>query len=110
MKKIYASIDIGTYSCKFVVGEYFNDKLHILASHSINSKGIKKGLIVEPNLVAEVIVSGINELNSLLGIEIKKVLVNVPDYNVKFKTYTQIFANNKNFANIIIYRNSINYY
>lgn len=88
MKKIYASIDIGTYSCKFVVGEYFNDKLHILASHSINSKGIKKGLIVEPNLVAEVIVSGINELNSLLGIEIKKVLVNVPDYNVKFKKVT----------------------
>ena len=85
MKKIYASIDIGTYSCKFVVGEYFNDKLHVLSSHSINSKGIKKGLIVEPDLVAETIITGINEINSLLGIEIKKVLVNVPDYNVDFK-------------------------
>lgn len=29
--------------------------------------------------------SGINEINSLLGIEIKKLLVNVPDYNVDFK-------------------------
>ena len=85
MKKIYASIDIGTYSCKFVVGEYFNDKLHVLSSYSINSKGIKKGLITEPNLVAETIISGINEINSLLGIEIKKVIVNVPDYNVNFK-------------------------
>ena len=85
MKKIYASIDIGTYSCKFVVGEYFNDKLNVLSSHCINSKGIKKGLIVEPDLVAETIMTGINEINSLLGIEIKKVLVNVPDYNVDFK-------------------------
>ena len=85
MRKIYTSIDIGTYFCKFVVGEYFNNKLYILASHSVESKGIKKGLIIEPNLVAQTIIEGINEINSLLGIEIKKVLVNVPDYNVDFK-------------------------
>ena len=88
MKKIYASIDIGTYSIKIVVGEYFNDKLHVLSSHCVNSKGIKKGLIVEPNLVADAILSCINEINGLLGIEIKKVLVNVPDYNVNFKHVT----------------------
>ena len=29
-------------SLKFV--EYFNNKVHVLASHSVNSKGIKKGL------------------------------------------------------------------
>ena len=58
MKKIYSSIDIGTYSIKFVVGEYFNQKFHVLASHSIKSKGIKKGLIVEPNLVIENIKEG----------------------------------------------------
>ena len=85
MKKIYASIDIGTYSIKIVVGEYFNDKLHVLSSHCVNSKGIKKGLITEPNLVADSILEGMNEVNSLLGIEIKKVLVNIPDYNVDFK-------------------------
>ena len=85
MKKIYASIDIGTYSIKIVVGEYFNDKLHVLASHCVSSKGIKKGLITEPNLVADSILEGMNEINSLLGIEIKKVLVNIPDYNVDFK-------------------------
>jgi len=85
VKKIYASIDIGTYSIKIVVGEYFNDKLHVLASHCVSSKGIKKGLITEPNLVADSILEGMNEINSLLGIEIKKVLVNIPDYNVDFK-------------------------
>ena len=88
MKKIYASVDIGTYSIKFVVLEYFNQKFHVLASHSVNSKGIKKGLIVEPNLVIESIKEGLVEINSMLGLELKKVIVNVPDYNVTFKTVT----------------------
>ena len=84
MRKIYTSIDIGTYSIKFVVGEYFNDKINILASHSVHSKGIKKGLIVEPNIVVDVIKDGMREINGMLGIEIKKVIVNVPSYNSKF--------------------------
>ena len=88
MKKIYASIDIGTYSIKFVVLEYFNQKFHVLASHFVNSKGIKKGLIVEPNLVIESIKEGLVEINSMLGLELKRVIVNVPDYNVTFKTVT----------------------
>ena len=85
MKKIYASVDIGTYSIKFVVGEYFNHKFHVLASHCVKSKGVKKGLIVEPNLVIDCIKEGITEINGMLGIQIKKVIVNVPDYNVDFK-------------------------
>ena len=45
MRKIYTSIDIGTYSIKVVVGEYYNNKLHVLASSCVKSKGLKKGLI-----------------------------------------------------------------
>ena len=85
LRKIYTSIDIGTNSIKFVVGEYFNHKVYVLASHSVNSKGVKKGLIVEPGLVIEAIQEGIKEINDMLGIEINRVLVNVPDYNVSFK-------------------------
>lgn len=88
MRKIYTSIDIGTYSIKFVVGEYFNDKINILASHTIQSKGIKKGLIVEPNIVVDAIKDGMREVNAMLGIEIKKVIVNVPSYNAKFLLVT----------------------
>ena len=88
MKKIYAAIDIGTYTIKFVVLEYYNSKFYVLASHQIKSKGIKKGLIVEPNLVVDSIKEGITEINSMLGINIKKVIVNVPDYNVNFKLVT----------------------
>ena len=85
MKKIYTSIDIGSYSIKFVVMEYFNNKFHVLASHSIKTKGVKKGLIVDSNLVVDSLKEGINEINNMLGIRIKKVIVNVPDYNASFK-------------------------
>lgn len=88
MRKIYTSIDIGTYSIKIVVGEYFNDKINILASHTVHSKGIKKGLIVEPNIVVDAIRDGMREINDMLGIEIKKVIVNVPSYNSKFMLVT----------------------
>ena len=84
MRKIYTSIDIGTYSIKFIVGEVYNDKVYVLASHCISSRGIKKGLIVEPNLVINTIKDGIHEINEMLGIEVKRVIVNVPDYDVKF--------------------------
>ena len=59
LRKIYTSIDIGSYSIKFVVGEIFNQKVYVLASHSVNSKGIKKGLIIEPALTIEAIREGI---------------------------------------------------
>lgn len=88
MKKIYTSIDIGTYSIKIIVGEYFNNKLHVLASTCVKSKGIKKGLIVEANLVIDAINNAIHEINDILGFPIKKVIVNVPDYNAKFKLVT----------------------
>lgn len=104
MKKVYASIDIGTYSIKFVVGEYFNHKFHVLASHSVKSKGVKKGLIVEPNLVIDCIKEGITEINKMLGIQIKKVIVNVPDYNVDFK---EVVGNSNIEENNIVTSNDI---
>lgn len=84
MKKVYTSIDIGSDTIKFVVGELFNNNVNILASHSINAKGIRKGLIIDPNLAINSIKDGMKEINKKLGIVIKKVIVNVPDYNAKF--------------------------
>ena len=63
LRKIYTSIDIGTYEIKFVVGEYFNNKFYILASNSIHSKGLKKGLIIEPSLVVDAIHEGMKKIN-----------------------------------------------
>ena len=88
MKKIYTAIDIGSDTIKIVVGEYFKDKLNILTIHEEKSKGIRKGLIVDPNLAINSIKDGIKEINNNLGINIKKVVVGVPSYNSKFMFVT----------------------
>lgn len=84
MKKVYSSIDIGSDTIKFVVGEYYNKKVNVLASFSINSKGMRKGLIVDPNLAINSIKDGMKNINDMLDITIKKVIVNVPSNNAKF--------------------------
>ena len=88
MRKIYTSIDIGSDTVKILVGEIIHDRVYVLASNSINSKGIRKGLIVDSNLVVNTIKDGIKGINEELGFDIKRVIVNVPDYNVKFMYVT----------------------
>ena len=88
MRKIYASVDIGSDTFKFLVGEAQDDRINVLAATSVKSKGIRKGLIVDSNLAVNTIRDGIKIINDELGFEVKKVIVNVPDYNVKFMYVT----------------------
>ena len=88
MKKIYTSIDIGSDTIKFVVAELYKEKLHILHSSSIKSNGIRKGLIIDSNLMVNSIKDGIKVVSNDLGFQIKKVIVNVPSYNAKFMYVT----------------------
>ena len=61
MKKIYTAIDIGSDTIKFVTAEKIKDKVNVLAAHTEKSKGIRKGLIVDPNLAITSIKDGIKE-------------------------------------------------
>ena len=87
-RKIYASIDIGSDTIKFIVAELINNKLHVLSSNCVKSKGIRKGLIFDPNLATNAIKDGIKEINEDLGINIKKVIVNIPSNDIKFMFVT----------------------
>ena len=106
MKKIYTSIDIGSDTIKFLVGELVGKDINVLASTTVKSKGIKNGLIIDSNLVVNTIKDGIKELNEKLGFEIKKVIVNVPDYNVRFmyvtgKSIVNGIINSEDVTNVI---------
>ena len=48
MRKIIASLDIGTNSIKLIVGEIQKDRLNVLSCVDIPSEGIRKGFIVNP--------------------------------------------------------------
>ena len=67
---IYSCIDIGSDTIKFVVGKIKNDNISILASTCIRSSGIKKGIIVDKELVCKTINLGIDELEKVLGFRI----------------------------------------
>ena len=88
MRKIYTSIDIGSDTVKFLVGEATNDKINVLSHATVKSRGIRKGLIIDANLAVNTIKDGIKLISEDLGFPIKEVIVNVPDYNVKFMYVT----------------------
>ena len=84
LKNVYTSIDIGSDSIKVVVCELHNNKLNLLATSSVKSKGIKKGLIVNADDAQASIKEAMEEIESLLGIKINKVVASVPANNAEF--------------------------
>ena len=88
MKKIFTSVDIGSDTVKILTCETVDGKYNVLASTSINSKGIRKGLVVDSNLAINTIKDGMKVINDDLGFEVKKVIVSVPSYNAKFMYVT----------------------
>ena len=88
MKKIFTGVDIGSDTIKILVSEVVGNNTNVLAATSIKSKGIRKGLVVDSNLVINAIKDGVKIINDELGFDIKKVVVNVPEYNAKFMYVT----------------------
>lgn len=85
MRKIYASIDIGTDSIKVIVCELFNNKYNLLASSSVASKGITKGAITDIVKATECISLAINKVEEMLNFKLKKVIAIIPSIGVDFK-------------------------
>ena len=84
LKNVFTSIDIGSDNVKVVVCELHNNKLNLLAASSVTSKGIKRGIIVNADEAAESIKKVFGEVESMLGIEIKKVVASIPSYFAEF--------------------------
>lgn len=81
MRHIYTGIDIGTDSIKLVTLEKYREKLNVLASVTVKSQGLKKGLITDATLCSNAIKKGIKELESKLGTKIDKVVAIIPSNN-----------------------------
>jgi len=85
MRKIIASLDIGSDTIKLVVGESLRGKINILAASSVTSKGVKKGFIVEPNAIIPKLQEVFQKCENMLGQKIPKVIITVPSEGVKFQ-------------------------
>lgn len=82
MRKIIASLDIGSYSLKLLVGEIQKNKVNVLSCVEVPSQGIKKGYIVNPESAELALREVFAKTEELLGLPVKKVLVTVPCYDL----------------------------
>ena len=84
---IYSAIDIGSDTIKIVVGEINDNGMNILSATNTRTVGIKKGLIVDKDLVIQSINLACDELEKSLGFRIDKAIINVPFYDVSVDLY-----------------------
>ncbi len=88
LKKIYTSIDLGSDSIKVVVCEKINRRFHILASSSVRSVGIKKGVITNVKMAAQSVNLAVSEVEKKLGYRIHKAIINIPSNDLEFNIVT----------------------
>lgn len=78
MRKIIASLDIGSSLIKLVVGEIVKNKVNILACVDTPARGIKKGYVINGESATEAFREVFKKCENVLGMPINKVLVSVP--------------------------------
>ena len=84
MRKIYTSIELGSFSIKVVVSEIINNNAHVLASSNTRCKGIENGEIVDYDLVKSYLTEGIKTVEDMLGFKIKEAIVGITSKDKKF--------------------------
>ncbi len=78
MRKIIASLDIGSNSIKLVVGEILKNRLNVISSSTVLSRGINQGFVVNAESAKEALKELFRKNEEKLGLKIKKVIVTVP--------------------------------
>lgn len=78
MRNIYTGIDIGSDSIKIVVAELVGEKFYVLASTSVKTVGVRRGIVVDHNMVVSSLKLAIEEIENTLGLKITKAVITVP--------------------------------
>ena len=85
MRKIFTALDIGSNTIKVVVGEFIGTKLNILSAVKVSSRGYVNNYILDKEALISRIKEAISKTEEELNIKIRKVILNVPTYNLDFK-------------------------
>lgn len=83
MRKIIASLDIGSSSIKLIVGEFIKNSLNVLCISEVPSKGIRKGLITNSVELIPSLKEVFNKALETLGVPIREVILSLPAYYVE---------------------------
>lgn len=85
MRKIFTALDIGSNTIKVVVGEFIGTKLNILSAVKVTSRGYVNNYILDKEALISRIKEAISKTEEELNIKIRKVILNIPTYNLDFK-------------------------
>ncbi len=83
MRKIISSLDIDGESIKLIVGEFFEDRLHILSASKVPCKGIEAGKVVDDYSVVLSIKSAVEEVSNTLGVKFDKCILGLNMLNAR---------------------------
>ena len=77
MRRIIASLDVGSNTIKLVVLELYKKCVNVLAVNEVPSGGIKKGIVINQDLAYEALEELFNRTKKTLDLDINEVVVNV---------------------------------
>ena len=80
MRKIIASLDIGSNKIKLVVGEFIKNSLNILCVSEASTHGLKKGLVVNSEALITSLKEVFHKAEEMLGVAVKEVVLSIPAY------------------------------
>lgn len=93
--ELYVSLDIGSSSIKVLIGEMDEDEnLHVIGVGNVQSKGIRKGTIIDIDATVESIQSAVEQAERMTGMEIKEVVLGIPANGVQLQDVKGIVAIN----------------
>ena len=78
MRKIYTGIDVGSDSIKIVTSEFLNDRFYTLASVSVKSVGITRGIITDYDMALNSLNLAKKEIEKALGTSVNTAIITVP--------------------------------
>ena len=75
---LYTGVDIGTSTIKVLVAEYVSDEMNIIGVGNAKSDGLKNGIIVDIEKVAQALRKAVNAAEERAGITIDHINVSIP--------------------------------
>lgn len=83
MRKIISSIDIDGDSVRLVVGEYFDNRLHILSASKIECKGMERSRVIDEEMTIDAVKRAVKDCSDTLGINIQKCILGLSMQNAR---------------------------
>lgn len=92
--RLYVSLDIGSSSIKVLIGEADAKNFHVIGVGNVQSKGIRKGTIIDIDATVDSIQKAVEQAERMTGMEIQEVVLGIPANGVQLLNVKGVVAIN----------------